>query len=69
VLYGVATDVCDRYAIEGLLERHPEVRLFVVGDATKAIDPNAQEHLLRQWAEEGVRIIETDELIEDGIPA
>jgi nicotinamidase/pyrazinamidase len=69
VLYGVATDVCDRYAIEGLLERHPEVRLFVVSDATKAIDPNAQEHLLRQWAEEGVRIIETDELIEDGIPA
>jgi len=69
VLYGVATDVCDRYAIEGLLERHPEVRLFVVSDATKAIDPGAQEHLLRQWAEEGVRIIETDELIEDGIPA
>jgi nicotinamidase/pyrazinamidase len=69
VLYGVATDVCDRYAVEGLLERHPEVRLFVVSDATKAIDPSAQEHLLRQWAEEGVRIIETDELIEDGIPA
>jgi nicotinamidase/pyrazinamidase len=69
VLYGVATDVCDRYAVEGILERHPEVRLFVVADATKAIDPDAQEHLLRQWAEEGVRIIETDELIEDGIPA
>jgi len=69
VLYGVATDVCDRYAIEGLIERHPEARLFVVADATKAIDPNAQEHLLRQWAEEGVRIIDTDELIEDGIPA
>jgi nicotinamidase/pyrazinamidase len=69
VLYGVATDVCDRFAIEGLLERHPEVRLFVVADATKAIDPNAQEHVLRQWAEEGVRIIDTDELIEDGIPA
>ncbi len=69
VLYGVATDVCDRYAVEGILERHPEARLFVVADATKAIDPDAQEHLLRQWAEEGVRIIDTDELIEDGIPA
>ena len=69
VLYGVATDVCDKYAIEGMLERHPAVRLFVVADATKPIDPAAQEHLLKQWAEEGVRIIGTDELIEDGIPA
>jgi len=69
VLYGVATDVCDRYAIEGMLERHPAIRLFVVADATRAIDPDAQEHLLRQWGEEGVRIIETNELIEDGVPA
>jgi nicotinamidase-related amidase len=69
VLYGVATDVCNRYAIEGLIARHPEVRLFAVTDAMKAIDPDAQEHLLRQWAEEGVRMIQTDELVEDGIPA
>jgi nicotinamidase/pyrazinamidase len=69
VLYGVATDVCDRYAVEGLLARHPELRLFVVQDAVKAIDPHAQEHLLKAWAEEGVRVIETDELVEDGIPA
>ena len=69
VLYGVATDVCNRYAIEGLIAKHPEVRLFAVSDAMKAIDPDAQEHLLKQWAEEGVRMIETDELIEDGIPA
>lgn len=69
VLYGVATDVCNRYAIEGLIARHPEVRLFAVTDAMKAIDPDAQEHLLKQWAEEGVRMIQTDELVEDGIPA
>jgi len=69
VLYGVATDVCNRYAIEGLIARHPEVRLFAVADAMKAIDPDAQEHLLKQWAEEGVRITLTDELVEDGVPA
>ncbi len=69
VLYGVATDVCDRYAIEGLLERHPEVRVFAVKDAMKPIAPDAQEHLLKQWAEEGVRVIETAELVEDGVPA
>jgi nicotinamidase/pyrazinamidase len=69
VLYGVATDVCDKYAVEGLLERHPELRLFVVHDAIRAIEKDAGEHLLRAWGEEGVRVIETDELIEDGIPA
>ncbi len=69
VLYGVATDVCDRYAIEGLLARRPELRLFAVTDAMKPIDRGAEEHLLKQWAEEGVRMIATDELIDDGVPA
>ncbi len=69
VLYGVATDVCNKYALEGLMARHPEVRLFAVQDAMRAIDPAAQEHLLKQWAEEGVRIVDTDEITEDGIPA
>lgn len=69
VLYGVATDVCNKYALEGLMERHPQIRLFAVQDAMKAIDPAAQEHLLKQWAEEGVRIVDTAEITEDGIPA
>lgn len=69
VLYGVATDVCNRYAIEGILKHHPEVRLFAVKDAMKPIDAGAEEHLLKQWGEEGVRLIETAELIEDGVPA
>src|SRR5438045_8633311 len=69
VLYGVATDVCNKYALEGLMARHPEVRLFAVQDAMKAIDPDAQEHLLKQWAEEGVRVVDTAEITEDGIPA
>lgn len=69
VLYGVATDVCNKFAIEGLLERHPDIRLFAVKDAMKPIDPDAQEHLLREWGDEGVRIVETSEIVDDGIPA
>ena len=69
VLYGVATDVCNKYALEGLMSRHPEIRLFAVEDAMTAIDPDRQEHLLKEWGEEGVRIISTNEIIEDGIPA
>ena len=64
VLYGVALDVCDKYAIEGLVERHPDIRLFAVSDAMKAIDTGAAKHLLKQWAEEGVRIIETADVLD-----
>ena len=63
VLYGVALDVCDRYAIEGLLAHRLHTRLFAVTDAMKAIDAGAAEHLLKEWGEEGVRLVKTDEVI------
>lgn len=67
VLYGVALDVCDKYAIEGLVERHPDIRLFAVSDAMKPIDRDAAEHLLKQWAEEGVRIVQTADIVDEGL--
>jgi len=63
VLYGVALDVCDRYAIEGLLAHRLHTRLFAVTDAMKPIDAGAAEHLLKEWGEEGVRLVKTDEVI------
>lgn len=67
VLYGVALDVCNRYAIEGIVERHPHIRLFAVTDAMKPINKGAAEHLLKEWAEEGVRLTTTEEIIEDNV--
>ena len=67
VLYGVALDVCDKYAIEGLVERHPDIRLFVVSDAMKAIDTGAADHLLKQWAEQGVRVVQTADVVDAGL--
>jgi nicotinamidase/pyrazinamidase len=67
VLYGVALDVCDRYAIEGLLARRPQSRLFAVTDAMKPIDKDIAEHLLKEWAEEGVRLVRTEEVVEGGL--
>jgi nicotinamidase/pyrazinamidase len=67
VLYGVALDVCDKYAIEGLLERRPKTRLFAVIDAMKPIDRDVAEHLLREWGDEGVRLVKTDEVVEGGL--
>ena len=67
VLYGVAQDVCNKYAIEGLLTRHPEIRLYAVSDAMKPIDRDAAQHLLKQWSEAGVRIVETNDIVEEGL--
>jgi nicotinamidase-related amidase len=66
VLYGVAQDVCDRYAVDGLRTRHPAIRLFVVRDAMRPIDAAAGERLLRQWSDEGVRIVETNDVVAGG---
>jgi len=67
VLYGVALDVCDKYAIEGLLERRPNTRLFAVTDAMKPIDRDVAEHLLREWGDEGVRLVKTSEVVVGGL--
>jgi nicotinamidase/pyrazinamidase len=67
VLYGVALDVCDKYAIEGLLEHRPQVRLFAVVDAMKPIDRDVAEHLLREWGDEGVRLVKTSEVVVGGL--
>jgi nicotinamidase/pyrazinamidase len=67
VLYGVATDVCDKAAIEGLLERRPHTRLFVVTDAVKGIDKDVSAQLLKDWGDEGVRLVETKEVVEEGL--
>lgn len=59
VLYGVALDVCDRYAIEGLLTHRPGIRLYAVTDAMKPIHQDAAERLLRDWERRGVRLVAT----------
>ena len=68
VLYGVAQDVCDRYAIEGLLARRPRTRLYAVRDAMKPIDRESGERLLREWSERGVRIVDTNDIVAKGMP-
>jgi nicotinamidase/pyrazinamidase len=63
VLYGVALDVCDRYAIEGLLARRPDIRLHLVTDAVKPIHRDAGERLLREWAGKGVRLVQVEDVV------
>jgi len=63
VLYGVALDVCNRYAVEGLLARRPRTTLHVVTDAARAIRPEQGEALLADWSRRGVRLVEAREVL------
>jgi nicotinamidase/pyrazinamidase len=67
VLYGVALDVCDRYAIEGFMQHRPAIRLFAVTDAMKPIDRDVAEQMLKEWGEEGVRLVKTSEVVVGGL--
>ncbi|MEO8449675.1 MAG: isochorismatase family protein [Gemmatimonadota bacterium] len=63
VLYGVALDVCDRYAVEGLLAQRPGIPLVVVTDAVRAIDPEAGARLLADWSTRGVTLASADQIL------
>lgn len=61
VVYGVATNYCVNYAVQGLLERGIEV--YVVKDAIKEI-PNCdiEGFMEREWTSKGVKYATTDSI-------
>jgi nicotinamidase/pyrazinamidase len=63
VLYGVALDVCDKYAIEGLLAHRPGIPVTLVTDAVRAIDSEAAPALLADWERRGVRLAASAEVM------
>ncbi len=60
-VYGVAQDVCDRFAIEGLLARG--YRVHVVRDAMKPIRPEKGEQLLADWFARGADVVTTEDVL------
>ena len=67
VLYGVATDFCNRYAVEGLLRALPQVGLYLVSDAVRAIVPEEGERLIAGWKERGVRMVTVRQIVEENV--
>jgi nicotinamidase-related amidase len=67
VLYGVATDFCDRYTVEGLLRHSPRSRLFLVTDAIRAIDPGVGDRLVAEWLQRGVEAVTSADVIAGGV--
>jgi nicotinamidase/pyrazinamidase len=61
VVYGVAQDVCNRYAIEGLVQRGYKVT--AVRDAMRPIRADVGARLLEEWAARGVRIVDTASVV------
>jgi nicotinamidase-related amidase len=68
VIYGVATDFCDRYVVEGLMRHLPRARLYLVTDAVRAIYPAEGERLIADWRDRGVRMITAREVLEENGP-
>lgn len=65
VIYGVATDFCDRYTVDGLLRHLPEATLFLVTDAIRAIYPEEGQRLIQEWRERGVKMISTGAIVQE----
>jgi nicotinamidase/pyrazinamidase len=63
ILYGVALDVCDKYAIEGLLTHRPGIPITLVTDATRAIHAEQAPTLLEDWRGRGVAMAQSDEIL------
>jgi nicotinamidase/pyrazinamidase len=60
VVYGVALDVCVRFAVEGMLDRGE--RVYLVEDATWGLGLEDRDALLRRWAGRGVRLVTTEQV-------
>lgn len=63
ILYGVALDVCDRYAVEGLLTNRPGIPVTLVTDATRAIHAEQTPALLEDWRRRGVTLAASSEIL------
>jgi len=63
VVYGVALEVCDRYAVEGMLALEGGFEIVVVADAVAALDPARGAELLEEWKKRGVRVASTDDVL------
>ena len=61
MVYGVALDVCDAYAVEGFLKMG-KFKVTLIQDATRPIDAERGQNLLKEWRQKGVRIVNTEEV-------
>lgn len=64
VVYGVATDFCNKHAIEGLLRELPRAGIYLVTDAVRAINPAEGDRLIAAWRDRGIRMVTVSGILE-----
>jgi nicotinamidase/pyrazinamidase len=67
VVYGVATDFCVRWVIEGLLDHAPRTTLYLVTDAIQAIVSQEGTRLIAGWVERGVGMANSAQILRPGV--
>jgi nicotinamidase/pyrazinamidase len=67
VIYGVATDFCDRYAVEGLMRHLPDAELYFVTDAVRAINPAEGDRLIASWRDRGIKMITLRQIVDENV--
>jgi nicotinamidase/pyrazinamidase len=67
VIYGVATDFCDKYTVEGLVRELPQAGLYLVTDAVRAINPEEGERLIAGWRARGIHLISTRQIVDGNV--
>lgn len=65
IVYGVATNVCVNYAVNGLLERGVET--YVVADAIKELPNLPLDEVLKSWTSKGAKLVTTDYVLQGGL--
>jgi len=60
VVYGVATNICVAFAIDGLLKR--KFKVFLVMDAIKGLPGSSLEDLYVKWLDQGVILTTTKQI-------
>ena len=67
VLYGAATDLGGRPAVEGLLRELSRTELYVVTDATRAMAAREGARMLDDWERRGVRLVNSAQILHGGL--
>lgn len=61
IVYGVATDVCVNFAVQGLQKLGIEV--YAISDTMAGVTPAGHFATLDKWREQGVNVIKLEELV------
>ena len=63
VIYGVAADICVKYAVEGLLKAD-KYKLYLVIDAIEGLDEQNTTKMIEEWISKGVKTITTEAVLQ-----